>query len=94
MHIDTIIDEITFERNGISKRYLQVSEDAGFLLESSEGDPSDSAKAKKLAEFEKNLMFFKVRIRTLNMQMTELKQLKDQLGYQFSKIDIENNSII
>ena len=92
--IDEIIGEITFERDGISKRYLQISEDAGFLLEAAEADPNDDGKNKKVAEFEKNLMMFKFRIRTLNMQMIELKQLKDALVYKFSKIDIENSDIV
>jgi len=93
-HIDMIVDEITFERNGISKRYLQIAEDTGFLMESSEAEPDNDQHLKKLQEFEKNLLMFKSRIRTLNMQMTELKQLKDKLTSNFNKIDLENKDLV
>jgi hypothetical protein len=85
--LDVIIDEVAFERDGLSKRYVQISEDAGFLMEAAEANPNDDMKNKMMLEYEKNLVLFKSRIKTLNMQLIELNQFKNQLTYTFSSFE-------
>ena len=92
--IELLAAEIQSERDGLSKRYMEIERDAGFFLDSLESDPDNSAKNAKIFEFEGALVAYKRRIRTLGMQVLELKYMQTKLAQKFDEIEKDNASLI
>ena len=88
------IEEIVSERDGLSKRYMEIEKDAGFLIDAIESDPENSIKNQRLAEFEATLVNYKRRIRTLGMQAMELQYVQKKLPQKFEEIDQENQDLV